>query len=455
MTQFRWLLPGMHVKRWLLLLVVSFVGLGLGVAVILQAYYRYHDFRWPWLIGILSLRGLEHYHTIKAVALFAIGLGGAGYAIYKLNASLMAAVVDDAKIVDLVYRHRLGHRGTRIVAIGGGHGQSTLLRGLKPHTHNLTAIVTVADDGGSSGRLRRELDILPPGDFRNCIAALSDVEPLMERLLQYRFPEGSGLEGHSFGNLYIAAMRGVTGNFEAALSESSRILRVHGQVLPSTLADLTLHARLVDGSVVDGESQIKHHIAPLDYVFVRPKHAEAHAEAARALLDADMIVLGPGSLFTSVLPNLLVEGIADALRRTRALRVYVCNLAAEQGETDEFRVEDYVTALHRHLGDGLIDVVLVNRTDAVAPRSDGVSPEVGALPEDGIRVAYADMIDRASPRYHDPARLAAALIELYRAEGRRSAPDAPYDPIDVGLETTGPSRELTGEHVALSIGDKR
>src|SRR5947209_6282993 len=356
--QLRWLLPGMHVKRWLLLLAVSFAALGLGIAVVLQDLYQYHHFRWPWFVGFLALRWLPHYHSVKALIFFSLGVGGAAYAVYKLNTSLLSAVVaDNAKLVDLVYRHRLGNRGPRVVAIGGGHGLSILLRGLKRRTDNLTAIVTVADDGGSSGKLRRELAILPPGDFRNCIAALSDAEPLMEELLQYRFPEGSGLEGHSFGNLYIAAMRGVTGNFEAALSESSRILNVRGQILPSTLADLTLHARLEDGSVVDGESSIKHHQAPLDYVFIRPKHAEAHPEAA----------------------------------------------------------------LYRHLGSGLIDVVLVNRTSAVAPRSDLVSPEAGPLPDPRIHVVHADVVDRANPRYHDPALLAQAVIELYRAKAPRVA----------------------------------
>jgi uncharacterized cofD-like protein len=447
--QLRWLLPGMHVKRWLLLLAVSFAALGLGIAVVLQDLYQYHHFRWPWFVGFLALRWLPHYHSVKALIFFSLGVGGAAYAVYKLNTSLLSAVVaDKAKLVDLVYRHRLGHRGPRVVAIGGGHGLAILLRGLKQHTDNLTAIVTVADDGGSSGKLRRELAILPPGDFRNCIAALSDAEPLMEELLQYRFPEGSGLEGHSFGNLYIAAMRGVTGNFEAALSETSRILRVRGQILPSTLADLTLHARLTDGSVVHGESSIKHHAAPLDYVFVRPKHAEAHPEAVRALLDADVIVLGPGSLYTSVLPNLLVEGIAQAVQASRALKMYVCNVATERGETDHFGVADHVQALYRHLGPGLIDVVLVNRTPAVAPRADQVSPEAGPLPEARIRVVHADVVDRASPRYHEPTLLAEAVVELYRIKMPRAEPppDAAMPP-----DTCLPQREDTGEYAALSI----
>lgn len=450
--QFRWLLPGMHVKRWLLLLAISFAGFGLGAAVVLQDLYQYHGFRWQGLAGVLvyfaALRWLPHYHTVKALILFSIGIGGASFAIYRLNISLDAVVGQNARLVDLVYRHRLGNRGPRVVAIGGGHGLSIMLRGLKSRTDNLTAIVTVADDGGSSGKLRRELSILPPGDFRNCIAALSEAEPLMEKLLQYRFPEGSGLEGHSFGNLYIAAMRGVTGNFEAALSESSRILNVHGQILPSTLADLTLHARLADSSIVDGESSIKHHVAPLDYVFVRPKHAEAHPEAVRALLEADLIVMGPGSLYTSVLPNLLVEGIAQAVRASGALKVYVCNVATEQGETDDFGVADHVRALHRHVGSGLIDVVLVNRTNAVAPRADFVSPEAGRLPEARMRVVHADVVDRANPRYHAPSRLADAVLELYRSRmPRASLPPASADPVEKPL----PQREETGEYATVSV----
>ncbi|HKC73615.1 MAG TPA: gluconeogenesis factor YvcK family protein, partial [Chloroflexota bacterium] len=269
-----------------------------------------------------------------------------------------------------------------------------------------------------------------------------------EDLLQYRFPEGSGLEGHSFGNLYIAAMRGVTGNFEAALSESSRVLRVRGQILPSTLADLTLHARLTDGSVVHGESSIKHHEAPLDYVFVRPKHAEAHPEAVRALLEADVIVMGPGSLYTSVLPNVLVEGIAQAVRASRALTIYVCNVATERGETDDFGVADHVQALFRHLGPGMIDVVLVNRTSAVAPRADHVCPEPGPLPDARLRVVHADVVDRANPRYHDPTLLADAVVELYRIKMPRAEP-----PPDTAMppDTCLPQREDTGEYAALSV----
>lgn len=450
--QFRWLLPGMHVKRWLGLLAISFAGLGLGVSVVLQDLYQYHGFRWNGPVGlivvILALRWLPHYHTIKALILFGVGVIGTGVAIYRLNVSLDAVVGDNARLVDLVYRHRLGNRGPRVVAIGGGHGLSILLRGVKQRTDNLTAIVTVADDGGSSGKLRRELAILPPGDFRNCIAALSDSEPLMEKLLQYRFPEGSGLEGHSFGNLYIAAMRGVTGNFEAALSESSRVLNVRGQILPSTLADLTLHARLTDGAVVDGESSIKHHTAPLDYVFVRPKHAEAHPEAVRALLEADIIVLGPGSLYTSVLPNLLVEGIAQAIRSSRALKVYICNVATEQGETDRFGVDDHVRAIYRHVGRGLIDVVLVNRTAAVAPRADLVSPDAGALPQMGVTVVHTDVVDHANPRYHDPARLAEAVVDLYRAKVPRAVPPSGTATLP---DDRVPQREDTGEYAALIL----
>ncbi len=197
---------------------------------------------------------------------------------------------------------------------------------------------------------------------------------------------------------------------------------------------------------MNGESSIKHHQAPLDYVFVRPKHAEAHPEAVRALLEADVIVMGPGSLYTSVLPNLLVEGIAQAVRSSRALKIYVCNVATEQGETDSFSVEDHVRAIHRHVGRGVIDIVMVNRTTAVAPRADQVSPEAGALPETGITVVHADVVDRANPRYHDPSRLAEAVIDLYRAKAPRATlpPGAPLLPDD-----RAPQREDTGEYAAL------
>ena len=261
------------------------------------------------------------------------------------------------------------------MAIGGGAGLSVLLRGLKEHTDNLTAIVTVADDGGSSGRLRRELGVLPPGDFRNCIAALADAEPLMTRLMQYRFSEGSGLEGHSFGNLFIVAMSGVVGNFEQALRETSRVLAVHGQILPSTLENVTLTAQVSGDQTVRGESNIPESGRSISRVYLEPQEAEAYTEAVQAILEADMVILGPGSLYTSVLPNLLVDGISQAICSSNSLKVYVCNVATQPGETDNYSVEDHAEAIMRHVGADLFHYLLHHDTNQhVVPPTAKLGP---------------------------------------------------------------------------------
>jgi uncharacterized cofD-like protein len=323
-------------------------------------------------------------------------------------------------LVDQVYRARYLRQGPRIVAIGGGTGLSTLLRGLKKYSDNITAVVTVADDGGSSGRLRRELGVLPPGDFRQCIAALADAEPLMTDLFQYRFDQGTGLDGHSFGNLFIVAMSGITGNFERALRESSRVLAVRGQILPSTLENVTLCAELDDASFVEGESQIPHGPAPIKRVYIRPGDAAAYPEAVKAIADADLIVLGPGSLYTSIMPNLLVGGIAAAIREARAPKVYVCNVASQPGETDGYALSEHVAALHRHVGQGLFQYVLAN--DHLVPlppewHVNAVDVDAAALGMSGLRVVTADVIDERRPTRHDPDKLAAAIVGSF-LEGR-------------------------------------
>jgi uncharacterized cofD-like protein len=303
-----------------------------------------------------------------------------------------------------------------VVAIGGGTGLSTLLRGLKEYSKNITAIVTVADDGGSSGRLRRELGVLPPGDFRQCIVALADVEPLMAKLFQYRFGEGSGLEGHSFGNLFIVAMTAVTGNFERAIRESSRVLAVRGQIFPSTLADVTLCAESDDG-VVRGESQIPKVRKGIRRLFLQPQRPPAYPEAIRAILDADLIVVGPGSLYTSVLPNLLVEDITRAIRASDAVKVYVCNVATQEGETDDFGVADHVEVLSAHLGGNIFDYVLANSNlDVQLPpkyRANVVPLNGDIVTSDSYRAVIADVIDAADPLHHDPKKLAQALLRIY------------------------------------------
>ncbi len=307
----------------------------------------------------------------------------------------------------------------KVVAIGGGTGLSTLLRGLKAFTPHITAIVTVADDGGSSGRLRRELGVLPPGDFRNCIAALADDEALITQLFQYRFGQGKGLDGHSFGNLFLIALAAVTGSFEQAIVEAGRVLAVQGQILPSTLENVTLMADLRDAKPagltrVQGESAIPKAGQPIERVFLRPEGVRAYPGAVRALLNADLIVLGPGSLFTSVLPNLLVEGIRQAVGASAALKVYVCNVATQPGETDGFDVGDHVSALQRHVGRGLFSYVLANNRLLSSTEQPHLRPVALSYPSgDGYKVITADVVDVAAPWRHDSTKLARELLRLY------------------------------------------
>src|SRR5216683_2254108 len=338
--------PGMYVKRWFIVLLAGMVVVSLGIGFALTEAYRTAVA--PDWVGLATLQFLP---LLARAGLFLV-LGGAvcGVGFVRLYRSLDAVLpaYSNQSLLERIYEYRLRQGGPRIVCIGGGTGMPAVLRGLKHHSANITAIVTVGDDGGSSGRLRREHGILPPGDFRNNIVALAEVEPLMSRLFQYRFVEGE-LGGHSFGNLFVLAMSGITGNFEHALRETSRVLAVKGTILPSTLQDVEICARFTDGSVVCGESAIPKASKPIERVSLRPEHPAAQPEAVSAILEADLIVLGPGSLYTSVVPNLLVEGIAKALIQTDALKVYVCNVATQPGETDGYNVQAHVDALVRHL----------------------------------------------------------------------------------------------------------
>ena len=264
-------------------------------------------------------------------------------------------------ILEKLYRRRKLNKGAKIVAIGGGTGLSMLLRGIKKYTNNITAIVTVGDDGGSSGRLREEMGILPPGDIRNCIAALADDEGLITKLFQYRFKNGEGLEGHSFGNLFLTALCSITGDMVRAVKESSNVLNIRGVVLPATLDDMKLAAIFEDGRVVKGESNIPEQHGKIKQLFTEPEICHAIPEAIAAIKDADLIILGPGSLYTSVIPNLLVEGIVDAIEKSHAKKIYVCNIMTQPGETDDYSVASHVNALISHAkGKKIIDAVLVN-----------------------------------------------------------------------------------------------
>jgi uncharacterized cofD-like protein len=328
-----------------------------------------------------------------------------------------------------VEREEPEKQAPKVVAIGGGTGLSTLLRGLKAHTPHITAIVTVADDGGSSGRLRRELGVLPPGDFRNCIAALADDEALITQLFQYRFGQGNGLDGHSFGNLFITALAAVSGSFERAMLEAGRVLAVRGRILPSTLEDVALVADLQEATNSDdtrvgltrvqGESSIPKAGQPIERVFLRPEGVRAYPEAVRAVLDADLIVAGPGSLFTSVLPNLLVADIRRAVEASRALRLYVCNVATQPGETDGFDLGQHMSSLQRHVGRELFTHVLAN--DNLNQSQDQPQVHMVSLrhPPDGeYHVISANVVDPIAPWRHDPGKLSAQIIELYHSHRR-------------------------------------
>jgi uncharacterized cofD-like protein len=403
----------MGVKRWLVLLVLGTTLLALGLAYVLVAIYREQPL--PHVFYYLTLQFMSRLE--RALVLGLLGVAMVAFATLQLNRSLLAAVAPSTpgNLTDVVFRRRVRGRGPRIVAIGGGTGLSTLLRGLKEFSANITAIVTVADDGGSSGRLRRDLGVLPPGDFRQCIAALAEAEPLMTQLFEYRFGNGSGLDGHSFGNLFIAAMAGITGHFEGALRESSRVLAVRGQILPSTLRQVNLCAELADATIVRGESLVPNAGQPIHRVFLEPGDAQAYPDAIRAILDADLIVIGPGSLYTSILPNLLVADIPLAIQASPALKVFVCNVASQPGETDNYALSDYLKTVEWHVGELLVDCVLVN--DNFSPKFDPawhvhpVDNDVGTSWR-GRSIISANVVDERRPTRHDPARLAQALMRL-------------------------------------------
>ncbi len=432
--------PGLGLKRWLLLLFVGVTLAGLGFAYLLRMLYRTRP--WPTLLDWLTLRFLPDW--ARVLVLLGLGFGLVLWALWRFNQTLVAGLLPGAQpssraVMSAYLQRRQRHRGPRIVAIGGGTGMPQLLRGLRPYTDHLTAIVTVADDGGSSGRLRRQMGMLPPGDFRNNIAALSEAEDLMTRLFQYRFAEhelggdgsGGSLAGHSFGNLFITTMAAVTGSFEAGIAESSRVLAVRGRILPSTLEQVTLNAEiarpLADGREewvsVSGESSLAEAGGRIVRVSLQPESPRAYPEAIRALLQADLIVACPGSFYTSLLPNLLVPSIRDAIVASAAQRIYICNVATEPGETEGYSLDDHMQALRRHAGSAF-EVVLANsRYDVEAPPSINgkwvtLPPEEAAL---DYRLYTGDLVDDRLPWFHSSAKLAARLMEVYAAEAARAA----------------------------------
>lgn len=415
----RWLRPGLGVKRWLALVMVGTTLLGLGFAVVLIDLYR-TDSTDQTLLTILSYASLRFLPRIlRAVIFGGLGVGLVIFGIYKLNRALLKPFVRPGSgVVDTLTDYHRRNRGPRIVAIGGGHGLATLLRGLKAHTGNLTAVVTVADDGGSSGRLRESLGILPPGDIRNCLAALSNDEDMLTQLFQYRFSGSSGLEGHSFGNLFITALADLTGSFESAVVESGRVLSVNGRVLPSTLHDVKLVASMelphsLNEVRVEGESKIPEMAGRVRRVWLEPDNAPAFPPVIQAILGADIIVVGPGSLYTSILPNLLVQDLLASIDASRAVKLYVCNIATQAGETDSFTCYDHLRALEGHVGEDLFNIILCNDNykGEMGPNSVWVKVDEETLSD--ARTHTADLVDDSYPWRHDSVKLAQVIMDIY------------------------------------------
>mgnify|MGYP000892855849 CR=1 FL=1 len=409
-----WLRPGLRVKRWL------FVGIA-GICLIFT--------------GILFFVSFFNESLLKSFLFLLLAVPGcaliftaarhlARNLLSAINSNTFGTSIDMERLNSLLYDKRILIKGPKIVAIGGGTGLSTMLRGLKAYSSNITAVVTVADDGGGSGVLRQELGMLPPGDIRNCILALADTEPIMEQLLQYRFQDGN-LKGQSFGNLFLAAMDGISTSFEEAVRRMSDVLAVTGRVLPVTLEDVTLCAELEDGTIICGESKIGKHCefnkGKIKRVFLEPSNVKPLEEVLEAISEADVIILGPGSLYTSIIPNLLVKGICPAIKKSKALKVYVCNIMTQPSETDGYSVYDHIEALEAHSCEGVIDYCIVNnkpipsylKAKYLSEGAEQVAIDREKILDSGITLIEGDYVSTNNDLVrHDQFKLAKAVIEL-------------------------------------------
>lgn len=411
----QWLVPGLRLKRWVALGIFGFLLAVAGFSSWLSLQRMMN------LPPTLALAG-----GCLGVVLVFVAMRSTFYTLF----SVLGSPMHSGDITKNYLRRRTLSAGPHIVVLGGGTGLPVVLRGLKPYTANLTAIVTSADDGGSSGRLRTELGILPPGDARNCLLALAETEPLLERLFQYRFGQGLGLEGHAFGNLFIAAMAGITGDFQEAVQESSRVLAVRGKVLTATVEPVHLVAQFEGGQTLWGESAITQAGQRIAKVSLAPDRAEANQAAVESIEAADGIIIAPGSLFTSILPVLMVRPVADALRRTHAMRLYIQNLMTQPGETDGMDAPEHLEAIERHVGQGLIDAVLASDTPIdpeVARRyaEDGahvVGTERQRLEQMGYRVEERDLASVSEFIRHDSDKVGQAALELIIAGARPRDP---------------------------------
>jgi uncharacterized cofD-like protein len=417
MLGLRWLYPGMGLKRWFLLIGLSVVVLLIGFSGLPSQYTGGIHVRPP-----LVVQFDERLRHLKFVDFLFILLGGWGlvFGIRRSNRSILTVFLPsrEKEFVNIAFQKNRLKRGPRIVAVGGGTGLPNVLSSLKQYTSNLTAVVTVADDGGSSGRLRKDFGTPPPGDIRNCIVALADQETLLNDLFQYRFKGHGDLKGHSFGNLFITVMREITGDFGRAVEESSRVLSTRGTVMPVTFESMTLQAHLKNGKVVTGESNISHSKSPIDHVLLKEKKIRPNKEVLKAILEADAIVLGPGSLFTSVLPNLLIKEVAETIALSRAVKIYVCNVMTQPGETDFFSVADHVRAILRHTGPNFVHYVIANKEKVPTKllqryEAHGQEPVVvdeEAVDELGVQLKTANLLHQEDFIRHSPEKLGKAII---------------------------------------------
>lgn len=421
-----WLVPGLRIKRWFALIVLGSVLAAIGITLLFKLE--------PIYFIVSTAKKIFHIVPAELAGIVFIGFGAyifiqawkkTNFSMLDLNGSRNQGTMGET-----LYRKMKLNHGPKIVAIGGGTGLSTMLRGIKKITNNITAIVTVGDDGGSSGRLREQMGILPPGDIRNCIAALADDDDIVTQLFQYRFKTGEGLGGHSFGNLFITAMTAICGDMITAIKESSKVLLIRGKVIPATTDDMRLVARMEDGSYVKGESQIPESGKKIVELCCEPEVCKPSNEVIEAINSADLIILGPGSLYTSIIPNLLVRGISEAIQNSKAKKIYVCNIMTQPGETDNYSASDHIKAIFEHMVKSgakaekpLVDAILINNQlpNNLAKKyeeKDSLPVEVdaGEIRKLGLELVSSKLIEDSKEGLvrHSPGRLAKSIYYWYK-----------------------------------------
>ncbi len=415
----KWLYPGIRLKRWIFMLFVGLIIINIGLLFIFSQHF-YGFFQGEIALWLRFLSGPAFpVSLILGLGVIALGLF---MVIVAIKQTISRISREEKELVDILYQEEKLKKGSKIVALGGGTGLANFLRGIKQHTSNVTAVVTVADDGGSSGKLRDELGMPPPGDIRNCLVALADTEPLMEDLFQYRFSSEGHLVGHSFGNLFIASMNEVLGDFKVAVKESSKVLAVKGEVLPSTNQNVRLGATFADNTQKVGESIIPLQNKKITEVFLEPEDCQATPEALQAIEEAEIIVVGPGSLYTSLLPNLLVDDLLKAILESSALKVYICNIMTQPGETVDYTASQHLEAIYRHTQEEFFDWIVVNRQEAAEGlirryQAEGAFPvkvDKERLKELGVKIKEEDLLLQPKDSYlrHDPQKLAEVVLDL-------------------------------------------